>query len=65
MNTRTNATQYVTDAITGPSGETSAADFDIDGIVDDLYALAGSWDFDTIAHDAFWVVVAGHDKADA
>lgn len=56
LTTRTDATQFVTDAIEA-GGAATADEFFVDQIVDALYDRAGSWSVDNIEHDEFWAVV--------
>ena len=58
MFTRTDATNLVTTSI--EAGAATADEFDIDQIVDDLYEVAGDWDFTNIDEADFWPVVERH-----
>lgn len=55
---RTTATEYITAAIAGPSGETDPADFDIGAIADAAYdAAGGTWDITELDEAIFWGIV--------
>ena len=57
MFTRTDATNLVTTSI--EAGAATADEFDVEQIVEDLYEVAGGWDFTNIDED-FWPVVERH-----
>lgn len=62
METRRDAEQHITDII--ESGDATAADFDIDAIVDDAYdAAGGTWDIEHLDSATFWDIVGRHDNA--
>jgi len=59
--TNRDARQYVMQAIEANGQDVASAwDFDVDAIVDDLYGLAGGWDFSVLDAGAFWRVVGAH-----
>ncbi|QUL80641.1 hypothetical protein [Brevibacterium sp. SMBL_HHYL_HB1] len=56
IDTRTEAEQYVIDAI--EAGDATRHEFDIHAITDHLYDLAGgTWDIQHIEHEHFWRAV--------
>lgn len=58
---RATATEYITTAIAGPSGETDPAEFDIDAITDAAYdAAGGTWDVSELDTEIFWGIVQEH-----
>ena len=56
--TRRDAVDAITTAIA--AGDAHADDYDVDGIADRLYDLAGSWDVDQVEPEEFWAVVEAH-----
>lgn len=62
MKTDWDATAYVIEAIEANGTDIASRDeYDVEAIVDELYDLVGSYDFDTVEHDTFWEIVARHD----
>lgn len=55
------AVKYVS-ASSNRRGTARAADFDIEGIVDNLHALVDDWDFSIIDRPLFWGVIASYQR---
>lgn len=57
--TTADAAEHVTASVQGPSGETSAADFDIDAIVDEVFTFDADRQVFVETGD-FWASVERH-----
>ena len=67
MHTKSDALAYITEAIEATGVvEDAAAEYDLDGIADDLHTAAGGWDITTLTDldtVVFWWVVQRHARA--
>lgn len=63
MHTQSDALAYITEAIeaTGVVKD-AAAEYDLDGLADKLYAAAGGWDLTDLDTGIFWWVVQRHTR---
>lgn len=64
MYTRQDGYNAVVTAIEANGTDVASRDeYDIDGIIDDIYEETGAYDIEAVDHDIFWEIVERHETA--